>query len=138
MRINERPSAAGIGAASGAGRTQPTGARFSLGELAGAARAGSAQATAPAGAIDGLLAIQASGERIEARKRAIRRGRGLLDGLDRLKIGLLSGAVSQADLLNIRAQLMQQREQADDPGLDDLLAQVDLRAEVELAKLAKR
>jgi hypothetical protein len=33
---------------------------------------------------------------------------------------------------------MQQREQADDPGLDDLLAQVDLRAEVELAKLGKR
>jgi hypothetical protein len=138
MRINERPSTAGVNGAAGAGRAPQTGARFTLGDLAGAARAGAAQAAAPAGAIDGLLAIQASGERLEARKRAIRRGRGILDGLDRLKIGLLSGAVSHGDLLNIRAQLMQQREQADDRGLDDLLAQVDLRAEVELAKLAKR
>lgn len=138
MRINERPSAAGVGAAGGAGRAAQPGARFTLGDLAGAARAGAAQATAPSGAIDGLLAIQASGERLEARKRAMRRGRGILESLDRLKIGLLSGSVSHSDLLNIRAQLMQQREQADDQGLDDLLAQVDLRAEVELAKLAKR
>ncbi len=138
MRINERPSTAGVSPAGGTSRVTQSGARFTLGDPGGAARVGAVQAAAPAGAIDGLLAIQASGERLEARRRAIRRGRGILDGLDRLKIGLLSGAVSQADLLSIRAQLMQQREQSDDPRLNDLLAQVDLRAEVELAKLEKR
>ncbi len=33
---------------------------------------------------------------------------------------------------------MQQRDQVDDPALEEMLAHVDLRAEVELAKLAKR
>lgn len=68
----------------------------------------------------------------------MRRGRSILDSLDRLKIGLLSGQLAGAELLSIRRQLMQQREQSDDPKLDELLAHVDLRAEVELAKLAKR
>jgi Class II flagellar assembly regulator len=125
------------GAAGTARPAQPT-ARFSLGDAAGAGRSGSAQGLAPAGSLDGLLAIQAAGDQIERRKRAMRRGHGILDSLDRLKIGLLSGAVSAQSLQALRQQLQQQRDSADDPGLDDILAHVDLRAEVELAKLARR
>jgi Class II flagellar assembly regulator len=138
MRITERP---GVAAMANAGQTQRTagaGARFTLGDLGAPSPTGSAQAAAPAGAIGGLLAVQAAGGEIERRQRAMRRGSGILDGLDRLKIGLLSGQVSAADLLHIRSTLMQQKDQVDDPGLQDLLAQIDLRAEVELAKLARR
>jgi hypothetical protein len=88
--------------------------------------------------MDGLLAIQAAGDQIERRRRAMRRGHGILDSIDRLKIDLLSGRVDAASLSLLRQQLKQQRDDADDAGLDDLLAHVDLRAEVELAKLARR
>jgi hypothetical protein len=138
VRITDRTGLNGVAAGQGAARTAAAGARFTLGDPSGAARTAGAQAAAPAGALDGLLAVQAAGDTLERRKRAMRRGHGILDSLDRLKIGLLSGAVGGAELLNIRRQLMQQREAADDPALDEVLAHVDLRAEVELAKLAKR
>jgi Class II flagellar assembly regulator len=96
------------------------------------------QATAPAAAMDGLLALQAAGDVIERRKRLMRRGRGLLDTLDQLKISLLGGQVSGATLSMLKGQLAQAREGVDDPALDDILAHIDLRAEVELAKLARR
>jgi hypothetical protein len=138
MRITDRTAPAGVSGTGQAQRLAGTGARFSLGDLGTAAPTGSVQAAAPAGAIGGLLALQAAGGEVERRQRAMRRGRGILDGLDRLKIGLLSGTVSHTDLLTIRSSLMQQKDQVDDPALQDLLAQIDLRAEVELAKLAKR
>lgn len=138
MRITERTGATAVANTGQAQRGAAIGARFTLGDLAASAPTGSAQAAAPAGAIGGLLAVQAAGGEIERRQRAMRRGSGILDGLDRLKIGLLSGSVGQGELLSIRAQLMQHRDQVDDPGLQDLLAQIDLRAEVELAKLARR
>jgi hypothetical protein len=138
LRITDRPGLGGVNGTSGAARVGSAGARFSLGDAAGTARTAGTQAAAPAGALDGLLAIQAAGDAAERRKRAMRRGRSILDSLDRLKIGLLSGQLAGAELLSIRRQLMQQREQSDDPKLDELLAHVDLRAEVELAKLAKR
>jgi hypothetical protein len=137
LRITDRTTTS-VGGTTGAPRTAQAGARFSLGDTAGAARTGGTQAAAPAGALDGLLAVQAAGDSLERRKRALRRGHGLLDGLDRLKVGLITGEVSGSALLDIRRQLMQQREQADDPALDEILAHVELRAEVELAKLARR
>jgi hypothetical protein len=138
VRITERPGVGGVTGPGGANRPGAASSRFSLGDAAGAGRATGAQAAAPAGALDGLLAIQAAGDAVERKKRVIRRGRGLLDSLDRIKIGMLSGAVGAAELQNLRQQLAQQRETADDPGLDAVLAHVELRAEVELAKLARR
>lgn len=105
MRITDRAATTGVGSAGVAQRTAGTGARFSLNDTGASAPTGSAQSAAPAGAIGGLLALQAAGDQVERRQRAMRRGRGILDGLDRLKIGLLSGSVGHGELLNIRAQL---------------------------------
>jgi Class II flagellar assembly regulator len=138
VRINERPGAGAVSGATGAGRTAAAGTRFTLGDAAGTNRPSGMQAAAPAGALDGLLALQAAGDVVERRKKAMRRGHGILDSLDRLKIGMLSGDVSAAQLQGLRQQLKQQRDAADDPALDELLAHVDLRAEVELAKMARR
>lgn len=138
LRISERTGPNAVGGAQSASRAGGASSRFTLSDTAGSSRSSAAQAAAPAGALDGLLAVQAAGDSLERRKRAMRRGHGILDGLDRLKIALLSGNVTGADLLRLRQQLMERREQSDDAGLDDILAHVDLRAEVELAKLAKR
>jgi hypothetical protein len=109
-----------------------------LGQTTATERPQAAQAAAPAGALDGLLALQASGDSLERRKRSVRRGRGLLDRLDEVKIGLLSGRMPLLALTQLANELKQRREATDDPALDELLAHIDLRAEVELAKLARR
>lgn len=138
MRITDTPKIGGLVAAGSTQRASGTQSRFSLGSPEATQRAGGMQATAPAAAMDGLLALQAAGDVIERRKRLMRRGRGLLDTLDQLKISLLGGQVSGATLSMLKGQLAQARDGADDPALDDLLAHIDLRAEVELAKLARR
>ncbi len=93
MRINDRNGVTGVSSASAPARPVATGARFTLGDPAASQKAGAVQGAAAAGPLDGLLAVQAAGDQIERRKRALRRGHGLLDSLDRLKIGLLSGQI---------------------------------------------
>lgn len=137
MRVTERSAAAGMSGASGTQRASGTGQRFSLGGAESAARPAGVQAAAPMDSMAGLLAVQAAGDAVERRRRALRRGRGLLDGLDALKVALLSGSVPAGQLESLRGQLRARSEAADDPALADLLAHIELRAEVELAKLGK-
>ncbi len=137
MYVTPKASAQAInGSASAPARAAST-TRFSL-DTSGAPRASSAQSAAPAGAMDALLTVQASGDSLERKKRALRRGNDLLDELDQLKVALLSGRIPPAVLLKLRHQLAERRVEVDDPRLDDILAHIELRAEVELAKLARR
>ncbi len=136
MRVSERiATPATSGSASGVRRASG-GARFTLG--GDVARPAAVQSTAPPSSLMGLLAVQAAGDSLERKRRAMRRGRNLLDSLDELKIALLSGTITPGRLEVLRAQLGQRADYADDPALADLLAQIELRAEVELAKLSQR
>jgi len=134
MRVSERLAASSV-SGSAAGVRRAGGARFSLdGEPV---RASSMQAAAPANALTGLLAVQAAGDSLERKRRAMRRGRNILDTLDALKLALLSGSVSARQLETLKAQIQQRGEQVDEPELADVLAHIALRAEVELAKLGR-
>ncbi len=136
MRVSERiATTAASGAASGVRRASG-GARFTLGGET--VRPATVQSAAPASSLMGLLAVQAAGDSLERRRRAVRRGRNILDTLDELKLALLSGAVTPGRLDVLKAQLGQRADYAEDPELADILAQIELRAEVELAKLAQR
>ncbi len=136
MRVSERiATTATTGSASSARRVSG-GARFTLGS--DTARPAAVQSAAPPSALMGLLAVQAAGDSLERKRRAVRRGRNILDSLDELKVAILSGAITPARLEVLKAQLGQRADYAEDPALADLLAQIDLRAQVELAKLAQR
>jgi hypothetical protein len=94
-------------------------------------------ATAPkaAGNIDALLALQGVEEDpAERRKRSVQRGRGALDVLDELKIGLLAGNLGPATVSRLRDAAANLKSSSGDPGLDALLSEIELRVEVELAK----
>jgi hypothetical protein len=67
----------------------------------------------------------------------MKRGSNLLDTLDQLKIALLSGRVSPQQLELLKGQVRQRGDAVDDPGLADILAHIELRAEVEIAKLSR-
>ncbi len=85
--------------------------------------------------IDALIALQGIESPEERRRRGVRQGRTALDVLDELKIALLSGSLDQAAVNRLRAAAAALKEATGDPGLDEVLAQIDLRVEVELAKL---
>jgi Class II flagellar assembly regulator len=90
------------------------------------------------GGIDALIALQGLEDPTERRKRAVGRGRLALDALDELKIGLLGGALSQATLSKLRSAAGALKAGSGDERLDGVLDEIDLRVEVEIAKMAAR
>ncbi len=105
-----------------------------------ASSATAAEGAAPAAGVDGLLAVQAMSDAPdrEARRRQIERGERILDKLDALKIGLLEGRVPEATLAELASTVRARRDGAGDPRLEAILDEIELRAEVELAKLSRR
>jgi Class II flagellar assembly regulator len=101
-----------------------------------AARASSAPVTLrTVGGIDALQGLEEPGER---RKQAVRRGRLALDALDELKIGLLGGTLSQATLSKLKTAAGLIMAGSGDERLDGVLGEIELRVEVEIAKMAAR
>ena len=88
--------------------------------------------------LEALLALQEVDEQAEKRKRGLKRGHKLLDSLDALKVAVLEGQVSPAVLHNLSDALGEASEATDNPGLNEVLDAIDLRAQVELAKLQAR
>ncbi len=85
--------------------------------------------------VDALIALQDVGGPLERKRRAVRRAGRLLDALDDIKISLLSGDLSSADLDRLRRAIRDERDQTDDPRLEAVLNDIELRAAVEMAKL---
>lgn len=142
-RIDPRVQVAAQGQAQNL-RPAGSGAAFILpnfphgtGKANGSERASRTTATAFAAPLDTLVALQATDQAADRKKRQTRRGRDLLDGLDQLKGALLSGHLVAADLDRLKGTLKARREATDDPRLDDILAHIELRAAVELAKLGR-
>ncbi len=86
--------------------------------------------------VDAILALQGGGGE-EARKRAVRKGRRLLDALDRLQVAILGEGPTTAHLSLLQRALSEQREMSGDRELDETLNWAEVRAAVEAAKLEK-
>jgi len=67
----------------------------------------------------------------------VARGRGALDILDELKIGLLSGNLDASMMNRLRDAAANLKSSSGDPGLDSVLSEIELRVEVELAKAGR-
>jgi hypothetical protein len=85
--------------------------------------------------VEALFAVQAVEDATERSRRARRRANDLLDRLQLLHRGLIDGRLSPADVLDLIRLVETERDQVDDPALAALLDEIDLRAQVELAKL---
>lgn len=113
------------------------GRRFSLDAKDGLADTKRAASAAPLVTMDALLAVQGQEDPTERRRRSLRRGHDLLDSLDNLKAALLSGRVEAQALQGLARQIAAQQSESGDPGLDEVVAHIELRAQVELAKLGR-
>ena len=80
------------------------------------------------------MALQGVEDPVERRKRSVQRGKGALDVLDALKIGLLSGNFDTSTMSRLRDAAANLKSPSGDPGLDAVLSEIELRVEVELAK----
>ncbi len=88
--------------------------------------------------VDPLLVIQEVGDEQTNRKRAKKRGQELLDELDELRHGLLIGTIEPHQLHRLVALIASERVDTLDPELNAILDEIDLRAQVELAKLGQK
>jgi len=132
-------STGGVGA-SGASRAKASsgasGFRLpSVSGASGAASTASVGGLAGVGSLDALLALQASGDPLERKRRQVKRADDIIDILGEVKLALLDGDVSTGTLDRLTRAIREQRESTDDPRLDGILNEIETRAAVEKAKL---
>jgi|SRR5215510_12628607 len=111
---------------------------FSVDERSESAAAKAPSAPRTIGGIDALIALQGVEDPIERRRHAVKRGRLALDALDELKIGLLGGTLTAATLSKLRSAATYLKDGSGEAHLDGVLDEIELRVEVEIAKLSVR
>ena len=119
-----KPAAEGFRIDAGPDETSP---KSAVGGVAGASGVSG---------VDALMALQGVGG-VEARKRALRKGRRILDALDRLQLALLGDGPTRGHLALLERAVAETRERTDDPELDETLNWAEVRAAVEVEKLRR-
>ena len=85
-------------------------------------------------AIGGILGVQEVDDALAHASKGKLRAEDILDRLDDLRMELLSGGISREKLLQLSRIVNARRAQVTDPKLAAILDDIDLRAQVELAK----
>jgi hypothetical protein len=122
-----------VATAPAAARRAPSG-NFALSQTEQPQAQSAAVALRTLGGIDALIALQGIEEPAGRRRRAVKHGRRALDALDELKLGLLAGNLDQGTLLRLKSAATDLGDGSGDERLDQVLAEIDLRVAVELAK----
>jgi len=129
----------GIGPSSGARPARGgSGEGFRIiapGTAAGPSQASSVSATQGVMGVESLLALQETGGPLERKRRAVGRAGRILDVLDNIKVALLEGELGAGDLDRLRRAVRDERAATDDPQLEAVLDEIEVRAAVEVAKL---
>ena len=95
----------------------------------------SASSVQPLSSIDGLLAAQEINIEEETKKQQIAHGNHLLDYLEDIRDGLLLGSINVQQVQNLVAEVRKEYGTITDPALQDIIREIEIRAEVEIAKL---
>jgi len=127
------PSGTALATAPNAPRRAP-GGTFAPAETNAPQAQSAAVALRTLGGIDTLIALQGIDDPVERRRHAVKHGRRALDALDELKLGLLAGSLDQATMLRLKSVAADLHDASGDYRLDQVLAEIDLRVAVELAK----
>lgn len=103
----------------------------------GTQEAATTQNTQSIAQVDALLAIQGAEDPTAraAKKRMRQRSGDILDGLEKIKMAMLGGTLTVGHMIDIADVVASHREKIEDPGLTAIMDEIDLRAQVELAKM---
>jgi hypothetical protein len=134
MRVDgANPIRSAIGRRDGKSKT---GASGSFGEVLGGETVAEPIAAAPLYGVGALFALQEVPDATTGRRKAaVARGDMLLDRLGEIQIGLLEGTIDRRGLTQLAAAVRGARAATNDPELQGVLDEIELRAAVELAKL---
>ena len=102
------------------------------GEVSGTQGVGASSAV---GSVSSVLALQEVDDAAARASRGKMRAQEMLDKLDEIRHGLLAGALPRQKLIDLAQVVQSRRVHVDDPHLAQILDEIDLRAQVELAKL---
>lgn len=108
----------------------------SAGATSSVAASGALAGASGVGTVDALLALQGVGDALNAPERAAQRGGALLDALDGLKLALLEGRALRGQLSMLSGVARRVRDATNDPRLESILDDIEVRAAVEMAKHA--
>jgi hypothetical protein len=133
MRISATTTAAMAAGAPTVRR--PPAEAFAVSEEAPSRPLDTAASLRSVGGIEALLALQGIEDPFERRRHAVKRGKVALDALDELKLGLLGGTLPAAILNRLLSAAACLKQGSGDADLDTVLAEIELRVEVEIAKI---
>ena len=87
--------------------------------------------------VDALLAIQGAEDPTAgaSKKRMRQRADQILDELDQIRMAMLGGTLTVGHMIDIADVVASHREKIMDPALTGIMDEIDLRAQVELAKM---
>lgn len=87
--------------------------------------------------VDSLLSIQSVEDPTAraAKKRMRQRGTDILGELDKIRLAMLGGTLTVGHMIDIADVVVSHREKISDPALTAIMDEIDLRAQVELAKM---
>ncbi|MBU0801071.1 MAG: flagellar assembly protein FliX [Alphaproteobacteria bacterium] len=113
------------------------------GSFGGMLGAGDTAKAAPSAApssiamVDVLLAVQGADDPAQraARKRMVARADDILGILDNIRLSLLTGGLTVGQVIDIADVVASHREKVMDPKLTAILDEIDLRAQIEIAKM---
>lgn len=139
MKIEGPSKSQKTSGAKGASKTGKTDGTFGAMVTGGTNETTGAGQTQSIAAVDALLAVQAADDPTEGKtKRRMReRGEDLLSKLDEIRLGLLTGNMTVGHVLNIADVVASHREKVSDPKLSSVLDEIDLRAQIEIAKMRR-
>ncbi len=110
---------------------------FSAYVTGGADETSQASATQSIAQLDSLLAVQQTEDPMQkqSKKRMQQRANTILDKLEGLRVKMLTGDLTVGHMVDVADVVASHREKIDDPALTAIMDEVDLRAQVELAKM---
>ena len=89
------------------------------------------------GGVSGILGVQEIDDALAHASKGKLRALDILDKLEDLRVDLLTGALSREKLQQLTQVVSARRADVTDPQLGQILDEIDLRAQVELAKYSQ-
>jgi hypothetical protein len=96
---------------------------------------GGVSSLAALGTISPVMGLQEIDDALARSKRGKHRAQSILDQLEEIRLELLLGGLSQGRLMQLSRMVTTRRPDIEDPRLAEILDEIDLRAQVELAKM---
>ena len=137
MKIQGPGKTSGTSKTNKKGKTESSGESFGDFVSKGTSESAGATTTKSIASVDALLSVPAAEDPTAraAKKRMRQRGGNILDALEKIRTAMLTGNLTVGNMIDVADVVASHREKITDPMLTAIMDEIDLRAQVELAKM---